>query len=187
MRPPSLNPFKESGLFHTSIGQDDWLLVLSVSIPSRNQVFFIKSKKATPAPKSKKSLNPFKESGLFHPCLTDSIGGHAICLNPFKESGLFHLSAGTVYAGDYNNVSIPSRNQVFFIQGKLSVCWQGQHVSIPSRNQVFFMLLRIPTPACGGGGLNPFKESGLFHQGHWVQDHKASNGSQSLQGIRSFS
>jgi len=109
-------------------------------------------------------------------------------LNPFKESGLFHNFTIGAYSMRYNIVSIPSRNQVFFISLYEEKYPEDKRpVSIPSRNQVFFISHaqgRINQPA---PGLNPFKESGLFHMISATIRNHGGGESQSLQGIRSFS
>jgi len=139
MRPPSLNPFKESGLFHRNNSHEKALWQ-----KTSQSLQGIRSFSCAPAKDEFNAMFPG--------------------LNPFKESGLFHSDGSREIAAIAMLVSIPSRNQVFFIKcithknGRM-----GKSVSIPSRNQVFFIIKVF----CGS--------------------HIPEDKSQSLQGIRSFS
>jgi len=137
---PGLNPFKESGLFHVrSAGAE---------------------RKGSP-----RRLNPFKESGLFHK-------HQCRCIGPQMDGSQSLQGIRSFSSEEYGydtdsrkaEVSIPSRNQVFFIRGLMLYHGSPHCVSIPSRNQVFFMGTFRLVPASRRHRLNPFKESGLFHK-----------------------
>ena len=136
----------------------------SVSIPSRNQVFFIRYFRPVNAGIYPSVSIPSRNQVFFmegKPLSLEALFSKSQSLQGIRSFSYEDWDSCTGTLSVY--VSIPSRNQVFFIKAILRYGIARCIVSIPSRNQVFFILT----------GLLGVALSTIM--------------SQSLQGIRSFS